>query len=173
MKRARPIRVEGDIAYIPLTKGYEAIIDAADVPLVNGCNWQAHEKKRGDGSIYTVYAVRFFEGDGKRTSKRLHRVLLGDGALHVDHIDGDGLNNRRCNLRAATRSQNMHNQRVRRDNASGFKGVHLDKRTSMWTAQIASGGKRKRLGSYGSPEEAHAAYVLASARLHGEFGRVA
>lgn len=69
--KPRPIRVEGDIAYVPLTKGYVAIIDVEDVPLVQGQNWCA--KRSGK----TVYAMRKAPRDinGKQSSIHLHRVL--------------------------------------------------------------------------------------------------
>jgi HNH endonuclease/AP2 domain len=164
----RPIRIEGDLAYVPLTKGYEAIIDAADVPLVEGVNWTLHTGGRGG----KIYAYRKGPSPERRTL-RLHRVLL-DAAegVEVDHRDGDGLNNRRSNLRLATSSQNKCNQKRRKDNTSGFRGVVWDKQAKRWYAYIKLHGKRKLLGRFHSPEEAHEAYKKASAEVHGEFGRV-
>lgn len=164
----RPIRIEGEIAYVPLTRGHEAIIDAADIPLVGGFNWQALV------GPHTVYATRTDYSGRKKRTVMLHRVLLDDpGRLDVDHQDGNGLNNRRCNLRGATRSQNLSNQRIRSNNTSGFKGVSRNKARAKWMAYIALHGKQHHLGYYDTPEAAHAAYVEASARLHGEFGRAA
>ncbi len=166
-KEFRPIRVEGDIAFIPLTKGYEATIDAADVALAAGFHWYATK------SLHTTYAERSCKRDGRRTSVSLHRTILGEPAgAKVDHEDGDGLNNRRSNLRRASHSENLRNQRRRADNTSGFKGVSPSRRTSRkWTARITIEGQRKRLGYFDTPEEAHAAYVEASRRLHGNFAR--
>lgn len=93
-------------------------------------------------------------------------------AADIDHMDCDTLNNRWRNLRSATRSQNNCNSKRRSDNKSGFKGVSR-KSTSpkLWLASIAFEGKRRSLGLFATPEEAHAAYVAASAKIHGEFAK--
>jgi hypothetical protein len=166
--KARPIRIDGDVAYITLTKGYTAIIDAADVPLVEGCNWFAFVKPR------SVYAVRSDYSTGKLLAIRMHRVIMGDPeGLEIDHRDGDGLNNRRDNLREATNAQNNHNQRIRSDNTSGYKGVSWYGPSGKWLAYIKVNGKQRHLGYHATPEQASAAYAKASAKLHGEFGRTA
>jgi hypothetical protein len=163
-RKIRPIRVEGDTAYITLTKGYVAVIDAADVPLVEGRNWFAWVCGQ------TVYARR---SDG-RVGILMHRVLLNAPTDRlVDHGDGDGLNNRRKNLRLASNQQNTFNGRKRAGNTSGAKGVHWRKDVGRWQAQIAINGKKIGLGSYDAIEDAAAAYAKASAELHGEFGRAA
>lgn len=175
--KSRPIRIEGDVAYVPLTKGYEAIIDAADVPLLAGFNWCAQEDYRKDGTLLAVYAVRAApapDGPYRQIKLRMHRVICAaaDG-LEVDHRDSNGLNNRRCNLRVATKAQNLANQRTRPDNSSGAKGVTFHKATGKWQPQIMVNGSRVYLGLFVSVEEAAAAYAKASAELHGEFGRTA
>lgn len=90
----------------------------------------------------------------------------------VDHVDGDGTNNKISNLRAATRSQNMMNTFAQRNNKSGFKGVSLDKPNKKWVAKIQVNGHQKHLGLFKTAAEAHAAYVEATTEHHGEFGRV-
>lgn len=166
----RPIRIEGNIAYVPLTKGYVATIDAADVPLVEGFNWCAFVTPR-----WTVYAGRgSSHDDGKHLAIRMHRVIIGAAhGLAVDHIDGNGLNNRRSNLRLATRAQNQHNRGVRADSASGLKGVLRHALTGRWRAYIRVDGKKIHLGYFDTAEAAHAAYSAAAHRLHGEFARTA
>lgn len=67
----RPVRIEGDCAFITLTRGFEAIIDSVDVPLVMSGNWYASVQP------YTIYAVRFQLIGGKRENLRLHRVIMG------------------------------------------------------------------------------------------------
>ena len=165
----RRIRVDGALAYVPLTQGIEAVIDAADVPLVEGVIWHARVKPGA-----TSYAVhRVSNGDGTRTDVWMHRLIARTPeGLDTDHIDGNGLNNQRCNLRNATKSQNMHNARPRRDNSSGVKGVSWNKRRSKWTARIRLGGVQHHLGQYATLDDAQAAYTQASARLHGEFARL-
>jgi hypothetical protein len=102
----------------------------------------------------------------------MHRLLIDcpDG-MHVDHIDGNGLNNRRANLRIATSGQNQCNRGKSPRNTSGFKGVNWRKKEMRWNAQISVGGKNRSLGFFDKPEEAHAAYAAACAKYHGEFGR--
>lgn len=167
-RTARQIRIEGDVAYVPLTKGYVAIIDAADVPLVEGVCWQAMIGRN------TVYAVRTC-GSGKAKRRvAMHRVILDApiGSL-VDHRNGDGLENRRNNLRLATCAGNNQNARIRRDNTSGLKGASWHKRCKRWQATISIDGNLKHLGYFATPELAHAAYAKVAADMHGEFARVA
>ena len=135
----RAICVEGDVAFVPLTKGYEAVIDAADVPFVEGFNWHAKVDTR---AVYAARKVRL--ASGKQATLRLHRVILDapDG-MEVDHINCDGLDNRRLNLRLATKAQNQHNQRLSCANTSGLKGVTWNKRGEKWQAQIMLNGQVK------------------------------
>jgi hypothetical protein len=162
-KEIRPIRVDGDVAYVTLTKGYVAVIDAVDVPLIDGVNWVVHKNPAGN-----IYARR-----GRHPNYiYMHRVILNCADdMQADHIDCDGLNNRKCNLREATNAQNSSNKRVYKNNTSNFKGVHFYKRTFKWQSYIRVNFLKKHLGYFSTPEEAHAAYCEASAKYHGEFGR--
>lgn len=161
----RQIRIEGDIAYVPLTRGYEAVIDAADVPLVEGYAWKALVDTR------RVYATTEVGGRKAKKSLRMHRVIMdAPSGVDVDHIDHNGINNRRSNMRFCTRSENLQNQRKRLDNTSGFKGVHYYKRTGRWRAYIMRDSKERHLGYFDTPEQAYAAYCRASEYLHGEYG---
>jgi hypothetical protein len=167
-KTIRPIRIEGNIAYVPLTRGYVAVIDAADVHLVEGNAWAAGV------SSHTVYAFCTKRFPAGRRTIYLHRVIMGEpGGLEVDHKDCDGLNNRRSNLRTATRAENQRNTRKTDANTSGVKGVSWDKSRAKWETYIKVGGKKRHLGRFDDLASAAAAYSAASARVHGEFGRVA
>jgi HNH endonuclease/AP2 domain len=88
----------------------------------------------------------------------------------IDHRDGDGTNNRWTNLRRATPSQNTANRRPQ-NNSSGYKGVDLHRRLGRWRAVICKKGRRIYLGSFATPEAAHAAYAAAARKLFGEFAR--
>lgn len=158
----RPIRVEGNIAYVPLTRGYEAIIDAVDVPLVEGRNWHVL------GKPYRLYVAT--RDRTTRTKTYLHRVLLNApvGVL-VDHIDGNTLNNRRSNLRLATYTQNAQNTTRSPANTSGVVGVTWEARKKVWRADISMSGKGKFLGHFDTLEDAVAARRAAAARFFGEF----
>ena len=165
-KRTRPISIDGALAYVPLTKGYVAVIDAADVGLVEGFNWCAL-LTRGK-----VYAARADCSGPKQRTVRLHRVIMSaPPGLEVDHIDGDSLNNRRANLRIVTHAENSRNQRISPKSKSGVKGVCHNKATGKWQAQIKLHGKKYHLGHFTDIKEAQAAYAFASKKLHGEFGR--
>lgn len=87
----------------------------------------------------------------------------------IDHINNNKKDNRICNLRLATRSENQGNVKLRLSNTSGYKGVYFNKRNSMWVAQIMRKGKRFNLGNFSSPVEAHKAYVEASVKLFGDY----
>lgn len=173
-RKVRPPRIEGNDAFILLTKGYEAVINVTDLPLVGGSNWSAQCKYRQDGSVVAVYAIRKVTSDGVRRTERMHRILFG-AADHqeVDHRDGNGLNNRRGNLRAATSSQNSQNRGLRNDNKSGVKGIWWNEKQGSWMAYIGVSGVRRHLGYFKEKQEAATAVDRARNALHGEFGRVA
>lgn len=172
MKSIRKIRTEGEIAFVPLggKGGYEAMIDASDVHLVEGCNWNADVQRRADGTVRAVYARRTYWLDGKSRTLLMHRAIAeACGVAEVDHKDGNGLNNRRANLRPATTAQNQHNSRMRPNNTSGVKGVSWHKRNEKWQAQVTIQRRRVGLGYFGTIEEAAAAIAQERAKLHGEF----
>lgn len=164
----RPIRIEGDVAYVPLTKGYEAVIDAADVRLVEGRNWCASVMGR------SIYAHNTLYTRVKPQKFIMHRVIIGATSSQiVDHIDGNGLNNMRSNLRTATHAENLRNQRTSTRNTSGIKGVIWDKQRGKWKAQITLSGKKHYLGLFENMDDAAQAYARGSASLHQAFGRLA
>jgi len=165
--KLKPIRIEGGIAYVTLTRGYTAIIDAADAPLVAGFNWSAMTTSG------LIYAQRKDYSSDKPRTVLMHRAIMDEpNGLEIDHIDCNGINNQRANLRVATRSQNMCNRRLSGKNSSGLKGVTWYKRGGKWAAQIFANKQRIHLGYHATPEAAHEAYAEASARLHGDFGRL-
>lgn len=164
----RQIRVEGQVAYIPLTKGFEAIVDVADLPKVSGFNWSASGRKK-------PYAWRSLPHDenGTRGHVRMHRIIIDcPNHLCVDHIDGNVLNNRRANLRIATVAENCRNRGHQRNNSIGLKGVDFMKRRRKWRARITIDKVVKELGYFDCPQLAYAAYCAANQTYHGEFGRV-
>jgi hypothetical protein len=156
----------GCMSDIPLSNGYVAKVDDADCEWLSQFSWFGHLKPSG-----VVYAIRGLTVNGKRTTRKMHRDILGleVGEGQVDHINGDGLDNRRSNLRMASIGQNASSKKRRRDNTSGFKGV--SRNGSRWRAVVNTGGKRTHLGYFDSPEDAYAAYCAAAKELHGEFAR--
>lgn len=164
-RELRPIRGENNIAYVSLTRGYEAIIDIADIGLVEGFNWHA-----ADGR----YAVRNMTRGGNRVLISMHRAIIcAPTNVEVDHINGNGFDNRRANLRLASRLENARNLRRSRRNSSGYKGVSWNERDKGWQAYIHLGGRNKNLGLFATPEAAHFAYTEAAALYYGEYARFA
>lgn len=99
----------------------------------------------------------------------LHREILNNPASEVDHINGNKLDNRKINLREATRSQNEANKQAYRNNTSGAKGVIKDKRTGKYIARIRHNNKSHHIGCYTTLELAVAAYNKKAKELFGEF----
>jgi hypothetical protein len=111
------------------------------------------------GRMYSAHRLVWLYMTGKRCS------------VTIDHRDGDPSNNRWTNLRRATVSQNNANRRRPRRNTSGFKGVHLCRTSGKWRAGIGNNGRIIHLGTFATPQAAHAAYVAAARKLYGEFAR--
>jgi len=89
----------------------------------------------------------------------------------VDHVNGNRSDNRISNLRLATPTQNRMNGARRRDNATGFRGVHFEPRRKKYVAQLKIGTQRKYLGQFDTAEAAHAAYLEAAKEFYGDFAR--
>jgi hypothetical protein len=151
---------------IPLTRGLVALVDDADFEYLSQFKWYADRKG------YALRSAPHPDGSGRNKSIQMHRDLLGlkhDDPVLVDHEDLNKANNQRYNLRIANKSQNQHNQGIRKNNTSGFKGVTWNKSFGRWHARIRVNTTRKHLGYFDTPEEAHAAYQKAAIDLHGEF----
>ena len=149
---------------IPLTQGKFAIVDDEDYEELSKYNWYAW---RGNG---TYYAVRSIGKYPNRSKERMHRrIMKAHKGQEVDHINRDSLDNRRCNLRLCTRSQNMANMSSYRKNCSSkYKGVSWDKIHRKWVAYICR-GKQRRLGFFISEIDAAKAYDEAAIKLFGEY----
>lgn len=168
--RVRPVRIVGDVAYVTLTRGYHAIIDASYAQAAGSHNWSAF---MGKLTVYAARTSKLEDGPNKITIFLHREILTPEDGFYVDHISGNGLDCRRINLRPATCEQNAQNSRRRKDNKSGLKGVSWHKQRGAWVAQISVHGKRRHIGLFTTKYEAHEAYKEFSKQFHGEFGRSA
>lgn len=148
---------------IPLTKGYSALVDDEDYERVAAVKWYASVHPR------TIYAQRDCHANGKRTAVCLHRFIMSaPQGMWVDHINGDGLDNRKSNLRVCTPAENLRNQR-RPTGRSVFKGISFDAVNKKWRATIRVSGKRVFLGRFLDERSAAMAYDAAALLHHGAF----
>lgn len=169
-----------NVIHIPLSKTgkhagkYETIVDAIDGDLAS--MWWAimntHQSKHGHAVHWT---------GGRKNGRRMwiHRVIMErvlDRTLEagevVDHINGNGLDNRRSNLRVATIAQNNMNRGPGSSNTSGHKGVYWRPDKRKWSAEIVAYGEKRRLGYFNNLEDACEAYREAAKEMHGEFARL-
>lgn len=149
---------------IPLNKGYVTLVDDEDYAGLAQHKWLTDVEHRTG----KCYARRYETVNGIKQTILMHQVICPPGPeKQTDHRDGDGLNNRRLNLRVATVSQNQCNRGKQRNNTSGFKGVNAN--ANRWRATIRHLGSQYHLGMFSTPEEAHAAYCKAAHKMHGEF----
>lgn len=154
---------------IPLTKGMVALVDDADYLWLRRWKWcYSH----GYAVRTLPNAVAEAEGYRSTTLPMQCALLKPSPPLTVDHINLDGLDNRRGNLRLATHAQQSMNCPRRSNNTSGYKGVTQDARNGKWHAEIRHQAKHFSLGYFSVREEAALAYNEAAERLFGEFARL-
>lgn len=139
--------------------GLVILVDDEDYPKVERYRWRA---VRDHNTFYAYARV-----NGRHTS--MHQLLMNGGGRMIDHIDRNGLNNQRNNLRFTTNSANQANGRPRK-NSVGFRGV--SRVNQKFRAQIKVDGKTINLGRYGTPEAAAMAYDAAVRVFHGDHATV-
>jgi len=145
---------------IPLTQGKFAIVDAEDYDWLNQYKWYASKCKN------TFYACR---AEGGKTIRMHREIMQAPKGLVCNHINHNGLDNRKSNLRLCTNAQNCYNQRASATGTSKYKGVCWHKCRSKWSARIRCDGKFYNLGDFDDQMEAAMAYDNKAAELFGEF----
>jgi hypothetical protein len=150
---------DGSTRFIPLTKGRFAIVDAADYDWLSKYKWHTWVWKKW------TYAGCYLN----RRNISMHRLIMNPPAgMVVDHIDHNGLNNKRSNLRICTPRQNAFNRKGK-GTASKYKGIRWNKRTNKWVAQIKYYHKAMQVGSFDNQIDAAKAYDKIAGKLFGEF----
>jgi hypothetical protein len=145
---------------IELTQGFKTIVDDSLYDELNKYKWCAHKMRNK-----TVYATRLV---------RLHHLVIGfpPPGFVVDHINGNGLDNRRENLRFVSNQNNIRNQGMNKNNTSGYRGVSWHKGKQRWEAKIRVNNARLSLGRYKTAEEAAHAYDKAAKEYFKEFAKL-
>lgn len=152
-----------DMKIIPLTQDKVAYVDDKDFERVSRHKWHAIERR------YLWYASTMIEG----RTVLLHRFILNaPDDKGVDHRNGNGLENRRFNIRLCTSRQNLQNQHSTKKGTSNYKGVHLHRQTNKWIARIRVDGKLKYLGCFVFEHDAALTYNVAAKKYFGEFARL-
>ncbi len=156
---------------IPLKNGGVALIDDADYSIVSGRDWHWRQDIRS----HIKYAVRYHYIEKRLIRTFMHRLILQltDPKQICDHKNGDGLDNRRSNLRVCSWSQNLANRKKTLKNKTGFKGVHQPSvQIPVWVAQIRCMYRVYYLGRFRSPEDAARAYDKAALFFFGDFANI-
>jgi len=154
---------------IKLTQGKVVLVDDEDFEYLNQWKWCVRKDHN------TFYALRRgikSEGILWRKTILMHRDIISTPKRKItDHINGNGLDNRKENLRICNHTESNRNRKLQKNNTSGYKGVHKIK-FNEYRAKIYINGKVKYLGTYNILEEAAKAYNEAALIHHGEFARL-
>jgi hypothetical protein len=153
---------------IAVGKHYVAWVDEEDVGLVlDGPKWQP------DIQIHTVYASRKRSFQGVRVKEYMHRLIVDARRDHVvDHEDGNGLMNRRYNLRRCTQANNVRCRRTGHSGTSRYRGVYWSKREKKWFAKVTKDGRAYICGQYVNEIAAARAYNVKARRLFGQYAQL-
>lgn len=146
---------------IKLTQNKYALVDDEDYEYLNQFKWYYNGR----------YAARREPGVNNKM-QLMHRVILKPGDNLTDHINGNGIDNRKCNLRIATHSENIRNTQKQKGCTSKYKGVYWNKTDKIWRAKIFFNKKRIHLGSYDKEIDAAKAYNNKAKELYGQFARL-
>lgn len=153
---------------IKLTRGKVALVDDEDFEFLNQWKWCAH-KEHKNGNYYAYRTLNLSKT--KKVTIIMHRVIAGlkNSNIHIDHINGNGLDNQRSNIRVCTNAQNLMNKGSYKNNSTGLKGVYS--KFGYYVARIRHQGNEVYLGKFNCKTCAAFAFDLAAVKLRGEFAR--
>lgn len=155
---------------IPLTKGFFTKVDDEDYERLAVHRWQAHPRC---GYPNKIGVTRGLKKDHKSLTITMAREIVNaPNGKYVDHINGDTLDNRKCNLRICSNAENVRNRGSNKNNTSGYKGVNLEKKNGRWTTRIQVNQKMIHIGCFATKEDAAVAYDKAAIKYFGEFARL-
>ncbi|HEX2910376.1 MAG TPA: HNH endonuclease [Chloroflexia bacterium] len=143
-------------------KGKFALIDDDQFDKVSNFKWIWNGR----------YVATFIKVNGVQKTLLLHRYIFGEVDGEIDHKDHNALNNTRENLRVCTRSQNLMNRKIGKNNSSGYKGVYFDKWKNKWRAYIYLNKKQIILGWFDEKIDAARYYNVAAIKYHGQYARL-
>ncbi len=150
---------------LKITGGHVVLIDEEDLGLINSYNkWKLSKRGYPQSRKMINYKTKY---------TYMHRLIMNcpEGS-QVDHINGNKLDNRKCNLRICAHKDNCKNRPKPINNTSGHKGVSFSKCRNKWIAVIVSNKKRYYLGSFVNKEDAILAYRSACLEMHGEYANL-
>jgi hypothetical protein len=140
------------------------LIDDEDHIYFKSHQWHIHKCKTN------LYLRGYKKGNRKNGLIYYHRMITNAPKnMDVDHINGNGLDNTKDNLRICNRSQNNANRKAVQSKSSNFKGVHFEKHSKKWRAEITKDGVRYTLGRFLNQNDALNAYMKKSKELFGEY----
>jgi hypothetical protein len=154
------------MAKIKLSQEKYALVDREDFDWLNQWKWSCVKGNKYAGR------KQWQQGENKSKHIYMHRLIMGaKGKIQVDHINRNGLDNRKSNLRLATDTQNKHNHKLIKTNKTGYHGVYWDKQMGKWGAGISINGKHQALGYFTDIKEGARAYDISAIENRGEFAQ--
>lgn len=147
----------------PKHGNFDVMVDDEDYEHLASFHWCIHKSKT------CFYAMRNEWSKNKAKKIFMHRYLLGMPTKYVDHIDGNTINNQRCNLRLASSSESQQNRRKQTNNTTGFKGVHFYKAYKKYSVHIGHNHKNIFGGYFDNPIDAAKRYNELALKYHGDF----